>query len=168
MLLGSLVGGFLALAKLGYGALQLRGPQTGIFHDGGGGRIDFEESHKHGLESDVFVALLLGDIKRFLKHIVAVAAQIGLAAAAHLWQRGYLTLQLLIEHGKIGAYLREDKLHERLTFLYHAFQQMNRLNGLVAVALGKLESFLNGFLRFDCEIIKVHKRQINSVSSLLL
>ena len=106
--LGALVGGLLALAELVYGGLEVPGGEAGVLEDGGGRRVDVEDGQEDGLEGDVFVALLLGYVERFLQHVVAGAAEVWLAAR-DLGLGGDGAVDLCLEGRGVGANLLEDE-----------------------------------------------------------
>ncbi len=68
--LGTLIGSFLPLTQLIDSALQFFFIQPCILEDGRCGRIYLEQGHQHCLEGYIFVALLLGYVKRLLQNIV--------------------------------------------------------------------------------------------------
>ncbi|MPM87630.1 hypothetical protein SDC9_134730 [bioreactor metagenome] len=39
---------------------------------------------------------------------------------------------------------------------HHTFEQVSGLNHLLIACLRQINGFLNGFLGFDCKIVKIH------------
>ena len=57
---------------------------------------------------------------------------------------------------KIGAHPLQDRRNDAFTILDEGSEQMFRFNRLVVVARGDLLNILQGFLRFQCELIEIH------------
>ncbi len=146
---------FFAFAQLVDRALKFFFAQSGIFKDGRCGSVDCENGHEQRFESDIFVTLLLGDVKSLLQDIVGTAAQIRFASA-HLRERCNLGVNLPGKSLYIGSNFGKDEVYQRLALAHDSFQQMDWLDGLVALGLGYLHGFLNRFLGFNRKVVEVH------------
>ena len=123
-----------------------------IFHDAARRGIDIQQRQQHRLDAHKLIAHLLGHVLGFHQHVVGIAREIRLSAL-HPWQVLYLALHQLFYMSGIHSQFLEDEGHHVFAFLHDTFQQMHRLDALLACPLGGIDSLLHGFLCLDCKFV---------------
>ena len=76
--------------------------------------------------------------------------------AAGAWLRVDGLVEGLVEPRHVDAQLFHQVGHQVVVAQNHALEQVEALNRLALVRLRNFHSLVDGFLRFDCELVEVH------------
>ncbi len=98
---------------------------------------------------------MLRDVERLLQHLIGIRREIRFSAR-HFRQVGYLLLNGSLDDLAVNAQLLKDVIGYVLALLHHACQQVNRLNGLLTIALSHVNCGLNGFLSLNSKFVECH------------
>ena len=144
-----------ALAQFGDGSLCAVFRHSVVFQNLRSFATGLEDTHEHRFHGYIFVTHGFREIHSLLQGIVGFPAQKDVATA-DFRQRGDSLIHSHLHSVEIGTELLEYEVYDCLTLRNDGFQQVDRFNLLLPGLLGEIDGFLDNFLRFDCEVVKIH------------